>query len=225
MVMIFLRTIIMYIFLVVVMRLTGKRQIGELQLSELITALLLSELAASPITNNNIPLCYGIVPILTLICIEIINTFIVTKSQILKRFFDGVPSILINKGVLDQKELAKTRMSIEELTAELRLKDIYDLSEVEYAILEQNGQLSAAPKTAAKPLSVGDMSLVLPDKGIAHLLIVDGKISKYNLRLTGKTEIWLKKRIKAYGFADIDEVFLFTIDDSGGEYILRKTIK
>lgn len=225
MVMIFLRTIIMYIFLVAIMRLTGKRQIGELQLSELITALLLSELASSPIINNNIPLCYSIVPILTLICMEIINTYIVTKSPLLKRFFDGVPSILINKGVLDQKELAKMRMSIEELTAELRLKDIYDLSEVEYAILEQNGQLSVTPKTAARPLSVGDMSLMLPDKGIAHQLISDGKISKYNLDLVGKNEIWLKKRIKAYGFTDIADVFLFTLDDSGGEYILRRKLK
>ena len=150
MVMIFTRTIIVYIFLVIAMRLTGKRQIGELQLSELITALLLSELAASPITNNNIPLSYAFVPILTLVCIEIINTFLVTKNVAARRFLDGVPNIIIKKGVLDQKELAKVRMSMEELFAELRLKDIYDISEVEYAILEQNGQLSVTPKTASE---------------------------------------------------------------------------
>ena len=172
MVMIFTRTIIVYIFLVIAMRLTGKRQIGELQLSELITALLLSELAASPITNNNIPLSYAFVPILTLVCIEIINTFLVTKNVAARRFLDGVPNIIIKKGVLDQKELAKVRMSMEELFAELRLKDIYDISEVEYAILEQNGQLSVTPKTASRPLTVGDMNLIQSDRGIAHLSLV-----------------------------------------------------
>lgn len=222
MVMIFTRTIIVYIFLVIAMRLTGKRQIGELQLSELITALLLSELAASPITNNNIPLSYAFVPILTLVCIEIINTFLVTKNVAARRFLDGVPNIIIKKGVLDQKELAKVRMSMEELFAELRLKDIYDISEVEYAILEQNGQLSVTPKTASRPLTVGDMNLIQSDRGIAHQLLVDGHVSSYNLSLVGKTEIWLKKRIKAYGFESFKDVYLFTLDDAGGEYILKK---
>lgn len=225
MVMIFFRTIIIYIFLVAVMRLTGKRQIGELQLSELITALLLSELAAAPIINNNVPISYSLVPIITLTCIEIIGSYLVTKSVPLKRFFDGVPNILINRGVLNQKELSKVRMTLEELIAELRLKGVYDISEVEYAILEQNGQLSVAPKVASRAVSVADMNLAIPDKGIAHQLIVDGHISKYNLKLVKKDESWLKKRIKAYGIKEFSEVFLFSIDDDGGEYILRKNEK
>lgn len=223
MVMILLRTVIIYIFLVAVIRLSGKRQIGELQLSELVTAFLLSELASSPITNSNIPIVYAVAPILTLICMEIINTYIVTKSPFLKSFFVGTPSFVIKKGVLDQKELSRIRLSLDELIAELRLKNISDISDVEYAILEQNGQLSVFSKTASRNVTVGDLNIVLPDKGIAHPLVFDGCICHYNLKTVNKSEAWLLSRIEKSG-CTLKDTFLFNLDDSGNEYIIRRNI-
>lgn len=223
MIMILLRTVIIYIFLVAVMRLSGKRQIGELQLSELITAFLLSELAASPITNSNVPIIYAFVPILALICLEIINTFVVTKCPLLKRFFVGTPSFIIKKGVLDQKELSRIRLSLDELIAELRLKDISDISDVEYAILEQNGQLSVFPKTASRAVTVGDLSLIMPDKGIAHPLVFDGTICRNNLQIVNKSEAWLLTRIEKSG-CTLKETFLYSLDDEENEYIIRRTV-
>ena len=120
----FIRTLIIYIFLVIAMRMGGKRQIGELQISELVTALLLSEIAALPIGHEEIPITYAIVPILTVICVEIICAFVVTKSQPLKKLFDGTPSVLIRKGKLDKAELGRARMGLEELLSEARLKGI-----------------------------------------------------------------------------------------------------
>ena len=122
MVSILIRTIFIYLYLILCMRLTGKRQIGELQLSELITALLLSELAAAPTANPSIPLLHAILPITALISLEIIGTMLVTKSVFIRRILDGVPSIIINRGKLDIKALSNVRMSVEELMAELRLK-------------------------------------------------------------------------------------------------------
>ena len=206
------------------MRLTGKRQIGELQLSELITALLLSELATGPVINNNMPVLHAVIPILTLISLEIVNTFIVTKSMALRKFFDGTPSILIRRGELDQKELAKARMTLNELCAELRLCNVADISEVEYAILEQNGKLSVFPKAANQPLRPVDMQIEPQERGVAHALIIDGKVSECNLTLAGKTEAWLLRRIEKLR-CPLRDVFYFSVDDAGGEYLIRKNIR
>lgn len=130
---IFARTVIIYILLLAVIRLMGKRQIGELEVSELVTTLLLSELASQPISDSNIPLLNAVVPILVLLTAEVILSYVLTKSKAAKKLLNGTPSILINKGVLDQKELNKSRISVEELMGELRLKDISDISAVNYA--------------------------------------------------------------------------------------------
>ena len=219
--MIFFRTILIYLFLICVLRLMGKRQIGELQLSELVTALLLSELVSKPITDTNTPMSYAVLPILVLICLEIINTFVVTKCVPLRRFLDGTPSILIREGVLNQKEMSRVRLTVEELLAELRQKNIASISEVGYAIMEQNGRLSVFPKVANRAATPEDLQLSPQEKGVAHPLVVDGHISQYNLNLCAKSEAWLLGRIRA-NRCTLKDVFLFTLDDAGNEFLIRK---
>ena len=205
MIMILLRTVIIYIVLIGFIRMTGKRQIGELQLSELVTTFLLSELATIPITDPDIPLLFAIVPILFLISLEIIISFIVTKCVTLKRFVDGSPSFLIKKGKIDIKELKKQRISVEELMSALRIKDISSVSSIEYALLEQNGQLSAFKK----------------DDDLEHAVIVDGRFNLYNLTLSGLSESDIRNRLKTRGCVP-EDIFLYTVTDNGSEFIMKK---
>ncbi len=212
MITIFARTIIIYFFLVFFMRIMGKRQVGELELSELVSTLLISELAAIPIENADIPLSNMLIPLLMIISLEIILSFATTKSEVLKRFLSGKPSILIKRGKLDIGELEKTRLSVEELASELRLKGFGSIQEVEYALLEQNGQISVIPKKANAPLTPKDADINVPEDGISHLLIVDGHVKKANLALSGKSRSWLDAQLSNMK-RSVEDIFLFTVDD------------
>lgn len=206
---ILLRTFIVYVLLIISMRVGGKRQIGQLQLSELVCALLLSELAAMPIGHEEIPLSFAVIPLITVICIEIIAAFIATKSKRLRALFDGNPSMLIRKGRINGKEMKKLRLSIEELISEARKKGISDISELEYAILEDNGELSVFDKS-----TVGK-------KGIAHVLVSDGEIDNSSLAELSLTKSQLLDIFAKKGVA-LDRVFLYTQDDQGNEYLVKK---
>ena len=172
---IFIRILLIYILLILTMRFMGKRQIGQLQLSELVTTILLSELAVQPITDENIPISFAVIPIATLISLEIIISFAVTKISFLKPIFDGKPSILINRGNIDLKEISRVRISMEEFLSQLRIAGIADISDVDYAILEQNGQLSVIPKRSESPPTSSELSKNVRETGISHALIVDSK--------------------------------------------------
>ena len=217
-----IRTILIYAMLILVMRLSGKRQIGELQLSELITTFLLSELASYPLTDPSIPFLHAAVPIITIVCLEIILSFLATKSAIMKKILDGKPSIIIRRGVLDQKEMLKMRLSLEDLLCAIRLNGIAAISDVDYAILEQNGQISVFPKEKKREITLSDLSLKGEDSGLAHAVIADGRIIEENLKNANKTPAWLEKKLKEMHISDICDVFLMTVDDSGGVSIVRK---
>lgn len=218
---IFIRIILIYILLIITMRLMGKRQIGQLQLSELVTTILLSELAVQPITDENLPLSFAVIPIATLISLEIIISFAVTKIPALKPIFDGKPSILICSGELNFTEIARVRISMEELLSQLRVAGVPDIADVDYAILEQNGQLSVIPRRNESPPTCREMNKNVREPGIAHAIIVDSKISEFDLKLIGKDLPWLMKRLKSHG-ASLDEVFLFTVNDDGKENLIKK---
>ncbi len=218
---IFIRIILVYSLLVGTMRIMGKRQIGELQLSELITTILLSELAAQPITDDQIPLAFAVIPIATLLSLEVIISFAVTKLHFLKPIFDGNPSVLIVHGKIDKKEIARVRISLEELLSELRYAGIPDISDVDYAILEQNGRLSVIPKRMKSPPAAYDFNLKIEESGIAHAIIVDSVVSNYDLALIGKDRNWLDSRLRHYN-TTLDEVYLFTVNDIGKENLIRK---
>ena len=205
---ILLRTLIVYILLVIAMRIGGKRQIGELQLSELVSALLLSELAAMPIGHEEIPLTFTLIPIITIICIEIIAAFAVTKSKTLRKLFDGKPSVIISKGKLNFTEMESLRLGIEELIVEARLKGISDISDLDYAILEDNGKLSVFKKDGS-------------GKGIAHVLVSDGQINTQGLDTVRMTKKELLSRLRKKKLTP-ENVFLYTLDDAGNESLIRK---
>ena len=206
---ILLRTLIVYALLIIAMRIGGKRQIGELQLSELVSALLLSEIAAMPIGHEEIPLTFAVIPIITVICIEIIAAFAVTKSKKLRTVFDGKPSVIIEKGRLNFKEMSSLRLGIEELISEARLKGISDISELEYAILEENGELAVFPRS-----DVGE-------KGIAHIVISDGEVNERGLKITGLSRASLDGRLSKKHLTP-EGVFLYTVNDAGEEYLITK---
>ena len=215
-----LRTIITYILLVGAMKVMGKRQLGELELSEFTITMLLSELASTPISDSSIPITFSIVPIIVLISLEMIVSFISIKSRKIKKLFGGSPSFIIKKGKLCKNEMEKVRISIDELLSQLRIKNIFDLSEVEYAILEENGQLSVVPKAYARSVTLDDLNIQSKEKGIAHTIIADGQISDFNLSLSGHNKKWLMKQLKLRN-CKLKDVFLFTIDDSENIYIIK----
>lgn len=210
----FFRTIITYVILIGAVRLMGKRQIGELELSEFVITMLLSELASMPIADNSTPVVYSLIPIIVLLSIEVIISFIAVKSRKIKKIIGGTPSIIINKGVICKSEMEKVRINLDELLCQLRLKNISDISDVEYAIVEENGQISFIPKMQARPVSLGDLNMYPPEKGITHTLVVDGEVSDFNLNLVKKSRRWLLSEIKKRK-CRLKDVFLFTLDDAG----------
>lgn len=216
-----IRTLIIYILLILALRATGKRQIGELQISELVSTFLISELAANPISNQEIPLSFAVVPILLIISLEIVISFSATRSKLCKRIFLGTPSMLIRQGKLQPRELSRARMSLEELLCELRQHDITTVEDVSYAILEMNGKLSVIPKADVQSLTPKDMKMQMTENGIAHALIVDGKVNKKALDGAGKTEKWLAAEVKKSKLT-MKEIFLFTVDDNNRIYIIKR---
>ncbi len=224
MVTVLIRAAIIYSILLISLRLTGKRQVGELQISELITTFMISELAASPIQDLSIPLIYSIVPIVFLLCAEISLSFLATKSKRLKKLFFGNPSIIIKKGKLNQQELSRLRIGVNELLGELRIKDVSDISDVDYAILEQNGKLSVFLKQDKQPLCAKDLKIERKSSGIAHAIVVDGEINESNLSYAGKNIKWLMSYINKTNLA-LDEIFLMTVNDDNNITIIKKEEK
>lgn len=217
-----IRTAIIYVLFTCAIRLMGKRQVGEMQLSELVTTFMLSELAINPIQDISIPIAYSMIPLVFLLCMEVITSFLVTKSPAFKRVFMGTPSIIIRNGILNQKELARLRISISELLSELRLKDVSSIEDVDYAILEQNGKLSVFLKNDKRTVTLEDLGKgKAKGVGIAHSIICDGKINETELNSIGKGEKWLLKELHGRGVT-LENILLFTIDDLGSINIIIK---
>lgn len=224
MISVFARTIIIYFILIFAIRLMGKRQIGELQIPELIITLMLSELAVSPIANKNLPILQAIVPIFLLLSIEVIISFILTKSNWLKKVMYGSPIILIKDGKADLQAMADNRIEIDELMSELRLKGAPDIQSVKYAILEDNGKLSVFLKAEESPPTAHDLGLPPADSGIAHEIIIDGEIVEQNLTLLQKDKNWLFKELLRHG-VELKDVFLLTLNDADETHLIRKEKK
>ena len=178
------------------MRLMGKRQLGELEVSELVSTLLLSDIAALPITDQNIPLVYAIIPIILITTFEISLSVLLTRVPMLKNLISPRPSALIRKGKIDAKEMSRNRISIDELFSELRQKDVSDISDVEYAIMEQNGKITVIKKKSASPPTLTDLGISAEESGISHIIISDGRIDVFGLKQTGKKRQWLENYLK-----------------------------
>ncbi len=214
MITILIRTLIIYVSLIMIMRFMGKRQLGELEISDLVTTLLVSEIASLPQTNTDIPLSHAIMPILVLTSLEVLLSGAQIKIPLLKNLFAIRPAILIRHGVPDRAVMRSVRVSSEELLSQLRQKDITDPDEVEYAILEPNGQISIVKKAKEQSPTLAQLDMKTQERGMMHMVICDGKVNPRNLSLAGKDQRWLEaylltKRTRA------EDVFLLLVDDSG----------
>ena len=211
MVTIILRTLIIYSVLIFAMRLMGKRQIGQLEVSDLVSTLLLSELAALPIENYDIPLVYSLIPTILLMSIEIFTAALQGKFPRLKNLFSPRPSILIRMGQPDFNELEKCRMSADELLVSLRSNGTTDISEVAYAILEQDGSVSVIPRAYAKPATAKDVAAGNSESGIYRIIIDRGILNNNSLDELSIDENWVKSKINA----PVSDIRLMLADEGG----------
>ncbi len=226
MLIVFVRTIILYILIIALMRLMGKRQIGQLQTSELVVALIIADLAAIPMANIGIPLFSGIVPILTLFIGEAMLSFISLKSQYARRIFSGKPSIVVAKSELIEKELNKQRFSIDDLMEQLRIKNVANIEDVEYAILETGGSLSVILKTNKAPVIREDLNIAAQYKGLPTTLIIDGTLVKENLSIAGINENWLQNELRKNKIGSVKDVlFAFTTPEKVLKFQLKDNAK
>lgn len=213
-----LRLVLIYLFTLLASRCMGKRQIGQLQLSELVSAFFLSELATYCVTDPNIPLLFALIPIACVILLEILISFLSTRFPLVRKAIDDPPSYLIAKGKLKPEEMDKNRVTQGELMSQIRQKGIGDLHDVYYAVLESNGTISVIPKADRQSLTPEDMKLAIKEKGLSHALIVNGKIDYPTLNALNKNKDWLKGIMKKQKIKDLRSVYLLTVTDDGEIY-------
>ncbi len=210
----YIRTIILYLVLIAGMRVLGKRQIGQLEPSEFVLAMLIADLAAIPMQEGGIPLLSGLVPIVTILSLELTLSGLTMASVRFRRLLCGKPVILIENGRMIQENLRRTRISLDELTAKLRLKDVLDLTSVQYAILETDGSLSVFPFPENMPPTAGDAGIQAQKQYLPVTVIEDGYLSRENLKRSGKDEAWLRS-VLTRKKAGLSDTFLLTVDASG----------
>ena len=210
----YIRTVVLYLVLIAVIRLMGKRQIGEMEPSEFVVTMLVANLASIPMQDGGIPLYSGLVPILTVLGVELILTALSMRSVKLRQLLCGKPVILIENGKILQKNLRSTRITLDELTELLRGKDVLSPETVQYAILETNGNLSVFPFPQEKPASAKDAKITPAAQFLPYTIISDGYLYRENLRLSGKDDRWLQKQLQKRK-ATIRSTWLLTVDGAG----------
>ena len=224
MVIAFLRTIILYLLIIAGVRLMGKRQVGELEPSELVLALIIADLAAVPMQDFGIPLLSGIIPILTLLGITMILSVLTMRSVKFRAIICGRPSIIVENGKLHQREMKKNRFTVDELMEELRMKGVSDISTVKYAILETNGQISVLPYANQLPVTAEQMNVAPDDVGLPIVIINDGRVLDHNLKTRGLNHEWLEKRLSEHKVNSSKDVFLLTVDEQNRVYFVAKDV-
>ena len=217
----FIRAIILYIVVLVVMRLMGKREIGQLQPFELAISIMIADLASVPMSELGIPLTNGIVPILALLVIYMIISILNIKSINFRKIMSGKPAMLIYRGKINEEVLRKESITINELQERLRVDNIFNLGDVEYAILETNGELTVIQKPEKRTLTPQDLNITPDYEGIPYDLVVEGKIMHDNLKELGKDEIWLKKELKKFK-AKPENTLIATLDGKGQFFCQKK---
>ena len=194
----FFRSIVLYIIVLVVMRLMGKREIGQLQPFELAISIMIADLASIPMTDPGTPIFNGIIPILGLLIMHLLISMINLKSSRAREIICGRPSILIYRGKINEKNLRKERFTINELEERLRGNNVINLGDVEYAILETSGQVTVIQKPDKRNTIPQDFNIMPEYEGIPYDLVVDGKVMKENLKAIGKDYNWLKKQVEKF---------------------------
>ena len=217
----YIRTIFLYLVLIAVVRIMGKRQIGQMEPAEFVVTMLVANLASIPMQDGGIPLYSGLVPILTVLGVELLLSGLSVRSVKFRRLLCGKPVILIDNGKILRDNLRRTRITMDELTELLRQKDVLQVETVQFAILETNGQLSVFPYPAYCPACAKDVGIIVKDQHIPYTLISDGFLCQENLALSGRDEKWLAK-ILAQRKVSQEDVFLLTADEDGHIFLQTK---
>ena len=213
-------TVIIYTILMIIMRIMGKRQLGELDVGELVITILLSEIASLPITNPEKPLLHAVLPISTLALLEILSSTLILKFPKIKKILASKPAVVIAHGKIDKRAMKKVRISVEDLVCQIRQNGIFDLNEVDYAILEENGKMSIIPKSIYRQPDRKDLGIPDDNSGMMHIIISDGVINTHSLDILQKSEKWLMAILKKHN-CDPKDIFCMTCNDAGKLYIVK----
>lgn len=225
MIVVLLRTIILYLLIIAGIRLLGKRQVGELEPSELVLSLIIADLAAVPMQDNGIPLLAGIIPIFTLLSVTTVLSILTMKSIRFRALICGRPSVIVANGKVRQQEMRSNRFTVDELMEELRLQGVVDLTTVKYAILETNGHLSVLLQQSEHPVTAAQMGIRQTcDMGLPVILINDGRVIEHNLKGRGLDRNWLQKQLAAHHIKHYKDVFMLTVDESDQVYLVPKEV-
>ena len=220
----FFRAVILYILVLFVMRLMGKREIGQLQPFELAISIMIADLASIPMTDVGIPISNGIIPILGLLLMHLLISLLNMKSMKSREILCGKPSILVYRGKINEKALKKERFTINELQERLRGKDVVNLGDVEYAILETSGEVTVIQKPEKRNTIPEDFGITPDYEGIPYDLVIDGKIMYKNLEALGKSYTWLKKEVGKFKM-NPEEALVVTLDGKGQMFCQKKDEK
>lgn len=215
------RTIVLYLLVLIVMRLMGKREIGQLQPFELVISIMIADLASIPMSDVGVPIFNGIIPILGLLVMHLLISFCNLKSINFRGVVCGKPSILIYRGKIDEKVMKKERYTINELQERLRGKDVFNIGDVEYAILETSGEINVILKPEKRNPTLKDLNIEAQYEGISYDLVLDGVIQYENLKKINKDYSWLNAQIKKFGFSP-EQALVATIDADGQIYCQQK---
>ncbi len=217
----YIRTVFLYLVLIAVIRLMGKRQIGEMEPAEFVVTMLVANLAAIPMQDGGIPLYSGLVPILTVLGVELILSGLCMRSVKFRRLMCGKPVILIENGHILRKNLCKTRITLDELTELLRQKDVLQIQTVQYAILETNGNLSVFPYPQFQPADAKTVGITPQPHALPYTIIADGQVYPENLTLSGRDSRWLENILQEQQCGE-GGIFLLTVDSRGKTFCLKK---
>ena len=219
-----MRTIFFFFFLILVVRLMGKRQIGEMEPAEFVVTMLIANLASIPMQDSGIPLLSGLVPILTVLGVQLILAVASMRFISFRRLLCGKPVILISEGTIDQTNLRRARITLDELTEHLREREVLDLSQVQYAILETNGQISVFPYPQYQPASAKDAGLQATEQCLPVTIVSDGRLLEKNLTVAGRDRAWLGHELRSRN-CPLQQTYLLTVDRKGAVYFVRKEEK
>ncbi len=218
-----IRTLILYSIVTVAMRIMGKRQLGELQPSELVVAIMISDLASVPMQAIDIPLISGILPVLTLVIAEVFTSFLSLKSRRVRKFLSGEPSIVIFEGHINEGELARLRFNINDLLEELRTNNCNDISDVAVAVIETSGKLSVILKDQSRNVTVEDMGLTdVRRDGLPRIIVSDGELNEDELARSGKSREWLSKEMRKRGINSVKDIFIASVNTENELFIQLK---
>lgn len=216
------RTLIVYFALLLTMRLMGKRQLGEMELSEFVVAALIADLAAHPLQDMGIPLINGLVPIAVLFCCEVLIAGLSLRFIRLRELLFGKPSLLIVKGKINQAEMRRNRFTLDELMQNLRSQGRTDVESIEYAVLETDGKLNLLPYAEECPVTAGQMKLRCTDSGYPLIVISDGRVLEGNLRHLGLDREWLDRELRIRSLFGAQEVYLMTVNEKHEVFLAQK---